>query len=385
MGSDGTRRETHVVMVVTNDMVSDPRVEKEAEALVSAGYGVTIVAWGRTGDAPPSEKRNGYLIERLGPSGAYGGGLKSLPLFRRFWADAADRVLALKPDVVHCHDLDTAPVGLAVLKRADRRPRFVLDLHELYRYSRMVPRTGIKGVVARFAVSLLERRAYSAADVMLVANPGTAYHYEQMGFSDKVVMIENAADAELFRPRTKPPADRPFTVGYIGQKRYTQSLVTLMDIVERNEGLGAFLAGGGTAAQQIDRIAEAMPRVETHGRYTYAEQPALYERCDAVYGLYDSRVGNIKTAFPVKVMEGMACALPVIVNAGTWIGDYVAEQGIGFAVDGADDKDIERALLALRDDPGLARRMGRRGRELVEAGLSWQRVSGKLIEVYSRL
>ena len=41
-----------VVMLLTNDFVSDPRVEKEAVALIGAGWDVTVLAWDRAGTAP---------------------------------------------------------------------------------------------------------------------------------------------------------------------------------------------------------------------------------------------------------------------------------------------------------------------------------------------
>jgi glycosyltransferase involved in cell wall biosynthesis len=370
-------------MVVTNDAVSDPRVEKEGTALVAAGFEVIVLAWDRSGEAPAVEERLGLRIERLGPRAPYGGGLRSLLLFRSFWAGASARAHELVPAIVHCHDLDTAVVGLRVL-RSRPATKLVVDHHELYRETRMVPQHGLVGVLARGLVDALDRRAARAASLVVVSVPSFEARYERWA-PGRVVVVENAPDAGLFRPRTTPRPDRPFTVGYVGQKRYAASLMMLMAIVQRHDDLAALLAGGGTAAEEVDRIGEKMTRVEVAGRFVYADLPAYYERCDAVFGVYDADVGNIRAAFPVKVMEGMACGLPVVVNAGTWIGDYVTRHGIGIAVDGSDAAAVEAALVRLKDKPAEAAAMGASGRALVESGLSWGIVSERLVAAYQKL
>lgn len=375
-----------VVMVVTNPVIADPRVEKEAAVLATAGYEVVVIAWDRHGESAPIEVRDGFRIERIGPRATFGGGWRSLPAFRAFWRLATDRARSLAPDVIHCHDLDTAVVGLRIRRESEGRTRLVVDLHEFYRASRMVPQEGLVGALARFLVGAFERRACRAADLVVLVTPAMLPLYEPLGIAERIVLVENAPDAERFVPSAADARPkRPFTVGYIGQKRYTESLMVLIDIVQRHEDMAAFLAGGGVAAAAIDEAASRAQRVTTVGRYTYAEQPALYEQCDAVYAVYDARVGNIRLAFPVKVMEAMACGLPVVVNADTWIGAFVERHGVGLAVDGSDPAAVEAALVRLKDDPDLRAEMGRRGRALVEGGLSWQAASARLLDAYARL
>lgn len=375
-------------MLLANDFASDPRVEKEAVALIAHGWEVTVIAWDRPGSLPAAEERQGIQVRRLGPRAPYGGGIRSAPRFRAFWQGAAAAAVELRPDVVHCHDLDTAEAGLAVLKAMRTRPpRLVLDFHELYRESKMVPQKGLLGVLARAAVRVVERRSITAADAVLLANPGARSAYDRFGLADTFVTVENAPDLDRFHPsaRTRSAGD-PFRVCFIGQKRYTQGLYTLMEAVTRQPDMSALLAGGGVAAADVEVAArQRYQRVETVGRLDYADIPARYEGCDAVYAVYDSRLGNVRTLFPVKVMEGMACALPVLVAEGTWIADYVVEHGIGFAVPDDDVGAVETALRRLADHPDLAAEMGRRGREIVESELNWAAAAERLVGAYERI
>jgi glycosyltransferase involved in cell wall biosynthesis len=93
----------------------------------------------------------------------------------------------------------------------------------------------------------------------------------------------------------------------------------------------------------------------------------------------------VRTLFPVKMMEAMACALPVVVAEDTWAGAYATDHGVGVTVRPDDAEALESALLRLADDPDGAAAMGRRGRALIEAGLNWSAVSERLLETYARL
>lgn len=373
-----------VVMILSNDCVSDPRVEKEAQVIVESGREVTILAWDRAGAAPVREERQGFVIERLGPQAPYGAGIKSLPLFRAFWRNAAARALEMAPDVIHCHDLDTAAVGMRVVRERPET-RFVLDLHELYRDSSAVPQKGLVGAVARAYVDNLERRAMKAATLVFVAPPGAFDRYVRLA-GERAILIENAPDANMFRPRQTPRPDRPFTVGYIGSKRYLPELLMLIKIIERNPDMNGLLAGGGVAAEAVAQAAAGIDRIKTVGRVLYEDIPSYYPDIDVSWVLYDAYLGNAQIAFPVKVMESMACGIPMIVYGKTWMGDFVEKNGVGFAVDPENaEVEGEAALRRLIAEPGLGEAMGKRGRAIVEERLSWQVVSDKIVDAYATL
>lgn len=373
-----------IVMLLSNAFRSDPRVQKEATALAEAGFDVHVIAWNRGGDLPAQEERDGFHVHRVGPAAQHGRGLANIPAYRSFYADARRTAAALEPDAVHCHDLDTAQAGLSVV-RAGRGGRIalVLDMHEQYRDSAMLPQRGIKGVVARTGARWVERRAYAAADAILVANPGSVEYYEGLGYGTKVTVVENAPDMTLFAPTDR--TGKPFTIGYFGQKRYPESLLQLADIVREHEDVHAVFAGGGTAEDEIAAAVEDIDRIRNSGAFAYADLPELYTQVDAVHAVYNAALGNVRVLFPVKVMEAMACGLPVIVASGTWIGSYVEENGLGVAVPVGDRQALADAIAYLASHRAERHRMGQAGRALVEAGLSWQSASASLVGMYEGL
>lgn len=370
-----------VVMVASASVTADPRIIKEAEALVADGWYVVVLAWDRARRDPELIEREGWRIERVGPEAAHGGGLRSIVKYRRFWAEAAQRCIALEPDVVHCHDLDTALVAVAA-RRDLPRLRVVLDFHELYRESRALPQRGLPGIIARAAARFVERTAIPRADIVITVTSAHVEYYERLG-ARRLVLVENAPD--LGRYQVVDRREDDFVVSFIGQKRWVPGLETLMRAIQPHPHLKALLAGGGTAAEEIARIAATMERVEVRGRVAPDEIPELYQRCDAVYACYDASLANWRTAIPVKALEGMASGLPVIVTRGTWIADLVEQHELGLKVDPLDVAEVEEALLKLSSDRELAQEMGRRGRAIIEGGLNWAAASRRLTEAYRDL
>ena len=64
----------NIAMIVSNSCNPDPRVEKEAEALLSAGHEVSIHCLDRQENSPTIENKNGLIFKRykvgLTPLGA---------------------------------------------------------------------------------------------------------------------------------------------------------------------------------------------------------------------------------------------------------------------------------------------------------------------------
>ncbi|HTD81152.1 MAG TPA: glycosyltransferase, partial [Thermoplasmata archaeon] len=121
-----------ILMFVSNDVVHDPRVLKEARALIAAGHDVTAIGWDRAGSLPGTEERAGLEIHRVRTSGSMR--LLWKDLFRNpvWWRRAVHIARGLPFDAIHCHDLDTLPIGDR-LKELTGRP-LVYDAHEVFGY-----------------------------------------------------------------------------------------------------------------------------------------------------------------------------------------------------------------------------------------------------------
>jgi glycosyltransferase involved in cell wall biosynthesis len=88
--------------------------------------------------------------------------------------------------------------------------------------------------------------------------------------------------------------------------------------------------------------------------------------------------------FGLAVVEAMAAGLPVIISDKVNLWREVAGAGAGRVVPCAVEP-LAAALAELLGDPGLAREMGRRGRDQVREHFRWDRVALALEEAYGRI
>jgi colanic acid biosynthesis glycosyl transferase WcaI len=79
---------------------------------------------------------------------------------------------------------------------------------------------------------------------------------------------------------------------------------------------------------------------------------------------------------PSKVYEIMASGRPVLASAeaGSDLRRLVVDTQCGVCVEPHDARQLAKAILALRANPRLRRRMGERGRRVVEVGFSTESV-----------
>src|SRR2546427_6406139 len=226
-------------MIVSNAVIHDPRVLKEASALRAAGHYTSISGWDRASSHPPEEEYEGLRIRRVRTRGLMR--LLVKDLFRNpIWWRRAYEVARTTPfDVVHCHDLDTLPIGTR-LKHATGRP-LVYDCHEVF--YRMIERE-----VPRFVtnyVAGLEKRLTPGADRIVTVSGVVADYLREISGRESLV-VANYPD--FIVPEYRPPPAGPFTVLYLGHLHASRFILPAIDIVGAMPDAKIVVAGGGGSA-----------------------------------------------------------------------------------------------------------------------------------------
>jgi len=117
-------------MLLTNAYDPDPRVRQEALTLREIGCRVRLLAWDRDLNHPATENMEGVEVERVFLSSSHGRGGTQLLFYTCLYVKMLWRGLRTPFDIVHCHDLDTLPLGF-VLGKLKRKP-IVYDSHESF-------------------------------------------------------------------------------------------------------------------------------------------------------------------------------------------------------------------------------------------------------------
>ncbi|MBU0618535.1 MAG: glycosyltransferase family 4 protein [Planctomycetes bacterium] len=378
--------------------------------LLEAGHRVTMVCgaydasnMGATSPGYVSEfECDGIHVKRVNePYANKMGFVPRLRAFSRFACQATKVVSRLDADLVFATSTPLT-VGIPGMKGAQKLGvPFVFEVRDLW--PELPIAMGIvKSPLLIWYARRLERRIYRAAQRIIALSPGMKQGIAETGYpADRITMIPNGADLDLFRPSTEPlddprfgePGD--FRLVFTGAHGLANGLDAVLDAaaeVKRRGERGVrfvFIGTGGQKPRLVERsrsegldslvcwvdpvpkteLARLLPRMNA-GMMILKNLPAFY------YG-----------TSPNKFFDYIASGLPVLNNYPGWLAEMITQHKCGIAVPPDDPPAFADAVTRLRDDREQARRMGQRGRRLAETEFSRNQLSerfvGTLEEVYA--
>lgn len=135
-------------------------------------------------------------------------------------------------------------------------------------------------------------------------------------------------------------------------------------------------------ALEPDYTAEIEDRIRLHGLGDRVVLAGFQDRTDAFYAAADAFVfASTTEGFPNVYVEAMAHGLPIITRFLPGLTDFIIEHGGNGFLAHQPGQFVE-AVLALRDTPGLARRMGAASRRFAERNLDLGRVAAAYAALY---
>lgn len=210
--------------------------------------------------------------------------------------------------------------------------------------------------------------AMKHADLVVAGNEYLADYARRAG-ARRVEIIPTVIDLERY-PLGLAKQDGPFTIGWIGQPttaKYLQSIAPVLAEVCRDGAARLRLIGSGPVdLPGVD--VEVLP-------WSSESEVALMHTFDVgIMPLPDEPWARGKCGF--KLIQYMACGLPVVASPVGVNGEIVEEGESGFLASSPDE--WQQALKALMADAGLRKRMGMHGRSRVEERYCLQVAAPKL-------
>jgi len=190
---------------------------------------------------------------------------------------------------------------------------------------------------------------------------------------DRISVVPNAANTDLFRPMDSTPAE-PFVVFFGGLTDW-HGVDVMVDAVRNPSwpaGMRLVVIGTGVRQSLIEDAVRAGLPVRWLGYRPYEE--LSQHIAGALAGLIPTTnpLGRSSTGMnPLKLFETLACGIPAIVTALPGQRELVTQGGCGLVVPCGDAAALARAVGELAADPARARQMGERGAALVRAAHSW--------------
>ncbi len=329
-----------------------------AEGAAKRGHEVRVVAatgsgWlrdrGKRVTEPP---RQGVVVIRLPTRGV----LWSQPIARGYLAAAR-----WPADVVYVHH--PHPLADLAVALSPRRPTIVLHHSDVQRQR-----------AARLLYGPLARMVARRADAVVVATRSHLAHARDVGKVGraKARVIPFGVDVERFaprqhpqRPKTFPPPERGPVGLFVGRLVSYKGLDVLVRAV-RGTRLNVVIVGGGPlrpALAQWIGDAGLSDRIILAGEVPDEALPGYYQSADYVV-LPSTTPAEM---FGVALLEGMACARPVISTAlSTGVREVNLAGVTGLEVPPGDAAALRAALESLAGDAPLRLRLGEAGRARVE-------------------
>jgi glycosyltransferase involved in cell wall biosynthesis len=365
----------NVIMIRSNSIDPDARLEKEAKTLTDAGYRVTLLGWQRSGDAPKIEKKSGYTIQRIKLIAPFG--IKVIFYLPIWWTMEFFQLLKLDWDIAHASDLDTYIPALLAAKI--KRKRIVYDIFDFYADEVLLPGP-LRICIAKFDIFLMR-----FADAIIIVDPSRK---EQIGKAADfgVHVIYNSPHDMVSSPVSvqKHEGD-PFRIFFAGFLIQGRDFEMIIQAGREIGDIQIIIAGFGSLKDRLVSLSSKESHITFLGRIPYNEVIRRTLQSDLLFAFYDPGVPNNRYASPNKLFEAMMCGIPILVNDGTSMADIVRKENCGLVVPFGDINAIRDAILLLKNDPQLARQLGANGRRAYEQTYSWKIMEDRLLGLYQEI
>jgi glycosyltransferase involved in cell wall biosynthesis len=367
---------------VTRAGVGGTRSYEFARRFVARGHEVRIVT--AAGAAGPGTSRVDG-IDVVAVRGAYSDYVRATSLsyarrmvaFARFaMAATAAAVRGPRPDVVYATSppLTMALPALAVARL--RRVPLVWEVRDLWPEA-PIQMGALRNPLLRRAARLVERFVYRRATRLIALSPGIRDGMVAAGApGDRVALVPNASDLDLFHPADPPER---FRVSYFGTMGEANDLTAAVEAARLLPDVEFLLVGDGKRRAELERAAP--PNVVFTGPAARKEEVArLTAESSACLTLFKD-VPVLATNSPNKLFDTFAAGRPAIVNMDGWMRRLVEENGAGVYVRAGDARALADRIAWLREHPVEAERMGRNARALAEREFDRDELAARALRV----
>jgi glycosyltransferase involved in cell wall biosynthesis len=281
------------------------------------------------------------------------------------------------------------------LLRLQPRPRLIFEVNGLpsvelkYRYPRVADdRELMRKVVAQ------EQACLDAADCIVTPSGVTKQYLSGARGVDaaKIRLIPNGVNTRLFHPSAAPVDFRSeIPLLYFGTLTSWQGVDIGLRAAAKIPAAQLTIVGAG-GARQMQRVAALARKLEAGSRVHVCpavEQPELVRRLQRSFAALAPLAINDRNVkqgcCPLKILEAMATGVPAIASDLPVVRE-LGEHGRHLMLVKPNSVDqLAQAVLDLRADPGLWRRIAENGRARVVANYSWDRSGAALAEVCAEL
>lgn len=298
-------------------------------------------------------------------------------------------------DLIHAHSPVLA--GLPALAAARRiGVPSVYEIRAFWEDAAVDQGKGTERSARWRAIHALETTLCRNVDAVVAICDGIRRDLVSRGIpEERITVIPNGVDTRKYAPRARDEslADRyglggKIVIAYVGTLFRFEGVSLLLDalhrLIEQDDRIRGLIVGHGEATAELQAQHARLGlegKVILAGKVPPAEVPALYGLADVLcYPRERRRITELTT--PLKPLEAMSMAKPVVVSDVGGLRELVNDQATGLFFRAGDVGDLVRVLGQLCRDGDLRRRLGERARAEMIRHRSWSTITQRYQGVY---
>ena len=360
----------NILILRSNSVNPDSRVEKEAECLAKAGYKVHIYAWDRDSN---HNEQTGHLKENQNICITRDGFRKirqyiSYQLAIRSYIRKHNNEI----DIIHACDFDTAFSSYKLAKRLGKK--FIFDVFDFI--------CGEPKNIFQNEIKKAQIRIINSSDATIIC---TEERKDQIQDAKpkKLCVIHNSPPI-IACERLETENSYLATIVYVGILQDYRLLIEIADFFKSHREYKLNIAGFGKYEGFFLNLDKEYNNISFYGRIEYEDALKLEQQADIMLAIYDPSIENHRYAAPNKFYESLMLGKPIIMVKGTGMSQIVSENQVGAIIDYSAEG-FSKGVSELLEKKDKWLEMSKRMKELYKERYSWNEMSQRLINLYKEL
>lgn len=244
----------------------------------------------------------------------------------------------------------SGPITVAIpglLRQKVRKTPFVFEVRDLWPLGGIVMGK-IRNPMIQKILLWFEKYTYKNANAIVTCSKGQKENIDsRLGFSDKLHVIPNASDNELFGkyiPLTNEQrsiiGDKPYVL-HLGSLGFIHNCSYLIEVARYIPEIPMVFVGDGAERKELEALVEKyeLTNVFFIGQMPKKDTVAWMSNCEL--SLFTTLNNIIQdTSSPNKVFDSFASGKPVIQTTRGWIFDLIEKENCGFNADPQNPEDF---------------------------------------------
>lgn len=318
------------IIIIKGDSCTDHvRVKNFIKYFDDKKYDISFYCWLRNKDDEPKYTREQFILK--------GGGYSNnklifyypmwiLTLFLKLLFSAKIK----KANIIFAIDFDSA-FPVYILSFFKPNVRFIYDIHDDFSLRYNFP------VLIKKGITKIDKKIKSRALKVIHVDENRIREDD-----DNYIVIYNS-QSDFYENKTlENVKDINKTFAFTGLIGKTRGVISVYNFAKENPKCLIITAG-----KIIDEFGDKFIKLPNVHFLGYITQENLFEQiknCHGIFSLYDTSKEINVLAASNKLYDAMMLGVPVIVNKGLHVEEFVVKNGIGFAVNFDYDKSWEQIL-----------------------------------------